>query len=293
MNYFMTVIVKKILNRQRTIQLCRGCGHKNKSLAKFCGRCGIASRPYHSGYLLRGLVYSFYALILLAALTWRFAYAAPVPAKMLAFSIKENAEVTDLLIKLNTSQRPLLVLSAVENSLTLDFSNTTVDNSLLAKAFTGNRLRLAYFVDNKNARKMARVKLFAQPGCLPVVKYRQNDVIIRLSAKTPAVNKKKTAMRHLINPFDEKNAPVAISLQEAPLAPAVLELAAKAGLDIKFALGLPETFSLEIDAPTPLEAIRAIADTSGLTFRRQGKYWLLAPKFNRSPGVAIAAVEKP
>jgi hypothetical protein len=55
----------------------------------------------------------------------------------------------------------------------------------------------------------------------------------------------------------------------------VLELADRAGIEIAFGDNLPEKFSAELDAPTPLEAIRKVAESSGLVLQREGKTWVL------------------
>jgi hypothetical protein len=80
----------------------------------------------------------------------------------------------------------------------------------------------------------------------------------------------------LLNPFESNYSPAVISLQDAPFEPAVRELAGQAGIDLKFAGSLPESFSVELEAVSPLEALKSIAEICRLRFFHDGKVWVMA-----------------
>lgn len=266
---------KKLLGWFRFSGQCDHCGHANMSAARFCGRCGTAVTAKNNRFLRHGAIYLFYLVVLFSALTWRLVNADSGVPRLTAFSINERKGFTDLLLSMNKLQKPIAVFSGTDNSLSLDFNGVLINKNLVEKAFSGRDFRLAYFVENSKEDKISRVRLFPQPGCLATVRYQQDDVLVRLSAPKSLSIRKLRKNRSLINPQEEKNSPAVISLQNAPLVPAVTELATKAGIEVKFGDALPETFSLEVDAPTPFEAIKSLAKSCNLSFRREGKFWLL------------------
>lgn len=277
MNLTLLTGCKKLLGWVRFSGQCDNCGHANMSAARFCGLCGTPVTTKNKRFLQHGVIYFFYLLILFSALTWRLVNADSGQPGLMAFSINEREEGTDLLICMNKLQKPAAVFSGTDNSLSLDFESVSVKENLLKKAFHGRDLRLAYFVENDEENKTARVRLFPKHGCLASVRYQNNNIVVRLSAQNTVLSRRTRKNRYLINPQEEKNSPAVISLQNAPLVPVVTELAAKAGIEVRFGDSLPETFSLEVDAPTPLEAIKFLARSCNLSFRREGKFWLLKP----------------
>lgn len=254
---------------------CRGCGSANIAKAKFCGHCGSPMPEKKSTFARHGIIYMFYLLILFSALTWRLASADSGKVRITSFVIKESAVGTDLVLSLNKLQKPVALFVGAENCLILEFPQTAIDSSLLTQGFASRDLRLGYFVDGSKASDKARIRLFVQPGCLSTIRYAKADVIVSLSDKKSEPTRRISKGRNLINPLEEKNSPAVISLQNAPLVPVVLELAERAGIEVKFSDSLPERFSLEFDAPTPLEAIKGLARACNLEFIREDRSWVL------------------
>ncbi len=253
---------------------CQNCHARNISAARFCGSCGKKIDRQKGITVRNRIIYAFYMVTLMMAVTWRIVGAESVVPRIENIEVVEKNDFSSIKMKLSHSLIPVADFDIEENRLSLIFSNTAVDEILINKALVARDLRLGY-VASDDIRRKTIVRLFVKPDCLATVKYEDNCVIVNLAPKVLTAGKRR--QRTLINPGDEKHAPAVVSLQDAPLIPVIRELADEAGIDIDFAGNLPEKFSIEYEAASSFEAIRAIALSSGLQLLpREGK-WLLQP----------------
>ncbi len=225
---------------------------------------------------MKRLIYLFYFCVLLTAISWRLASASSELPELLSVRLHENKSGTDLIFTFNRMVKPTTKFSGQANCLTLDFAETSISEKLPEKAFAGRDLKLGWLADSPLKENLVRARLYIQPHCLAAVRYSGQDVIVRLTEKTQAKPAQNGESRNLLNPHEDKNSPAVISLQEAPFRPAVEELAAQAGIELKLSGTLPESFSLELEASSPVEALQAIADVCNLRFYREGKIWFMA-----------------
>jgi len=225
---------------------------------------------------MKRLIYLFYFCVLLTAVSWRLASASSELPELLTVRLNENRSGTDLVFSFNRMVRPATRFSGQANCLTLDFAGSSISEQLSDKAFAGRDLKLGWLASSSLKENLVRARLYIQPHCLAAVRYSGQDVIVRLTEKTQAQPDSDNDSRNLLNPHEDKNSPAVISLQEAPFRPAVEELAVQAGIELKLSGTLPESFSLEFEASSPVEALQAIADVCNLRFYREGKVWFMA-----------------
>lgn len=253
---------------------CQKCHAKNPALSRFCGSCGQKLDRQKNIIIRNRLIYASYMVILMMAVTWRMVSADSFIPEIRVIEVVEKNEFSSIKMKLSNSLIPVVDFDIEENRLSLIFSNADVEESLKNKAFVARDLRLGYVVSDKAKRK-TMVRLFVKPDCLATVKYEDSYVIVNLTPRILSSGKRR--QRNLINPGDEKHAPAVISLQDAPLIPVIKELADGAGIDIDFAGDLPEKFSIEYEAASSFDAIRAIALSSGLQLIPGNGKWILQP----------------
>lgn len=225
---------------------------------------------------MKRLIYLFYFCVLLTAVSWRLASASSQLPELLTVRLDENRYETDLIFSFNRMVRPATKFLGQTNCLTLDFANVSIAAQLSDKAFAGRDLKLGWLANSSLKENLVRARLYIQPHCLAAVRYTGQDVIVRLTERTQAEPDADSDSRNLLNPHEDKNSPAVISLQEAPFRPAVEELAAQAGIELKLSGKMPESFSLEFEASSPVEALQAIADVCNLRFYREGKVWFMA-----------------
>lgn len=225
---------------------------------------------------MKRLIYLFYFCILLTAISWRLASASSELPELLSVRLHENKSGTDLVFTFNRMVKPATKFSGQANCLTLDFAEASISDTLPEKAFAGRDLKLGWLADSPLKENLVRARLYIQPHCLAAVRYSGQDVIVRLTEKIQTKPDRNGESRNLLNPQEDKNSPAVISLQEAPFKPAVEELAIQAGIELKLSGKLPESFSLECEASSPVEALQAIAEVCNLRFYREGKIWFMA-----------------
>lgn len=225
---------------------------------------------------MKRVIYMFYALVLLSALSWRLASASSEAPQILGFMIREQAGETDIVLSLSRMVKPFAQFSGRNNCLVLEFPGAVVAENLFKKAFTGRDLKLGYLAGQVDEETRAKVRLYIRQECLASIRYSEHDVIVRLAEKASLAGQNTEEEKALLNPQEEKYSPAVISLQDAPFQPAVMELATQAGIELKLAGQLPEVFSLELEAASPFEALRSIADVCNLKLERDGKVWMMS-----------------
>ncbi len=225
---------------------------------------------------MKRLIYLFYFCVLLTAVSWRLARASSELPELISVKLNENRAGTDLVLTFNRMVRPATRFSGQANCLTLDFSGTSITDDLCERAFAGRDLKLGWIAVSPLRENLVRARLYLKPHCLAAVRYSGQNIIVRLTEKTQINPRQNNENRNLLNPQEDKNSPAVISLQEAPFKPAVEELAVQAGIELELSGKLPETFSLEFEASSPVEALQAIADVCNLRFYREGKIWFMA-----------------
>lgn len=207
---------------------------------------------------------------------WPSAKASPDFAKIIDFAIFEKTDEVDVIISMNRLVKPATRFSGEYNCLTLDFDRTHVDEDLLHRAFAGRALQLAYLTVIEDAKRSSRVRFYIRQDFLASVRYAGNDVVVRLAEKSGFAGRDKNDTKTLLNPQEDNYSPAVISLHDAPFQPVVEELAAQAGIEIKLVGSLPETFSLELETTSPVEALHGIAQLCNLRFYREGKIWFMS-----------------
>lgn len=225
---------------------------------------------------MKRMIYVLYLCILLSAFSWRLANAGSARQQIKSISIVEAEGTSDLIVLMNKIATPISKFSGQKNCLTLDFPATEVSPEITGKSVAGRDVKLAY-VDNGNAESgFARLRVYIRPDCLAAVRFSENCVIVRLTEKSGMFEPEAVNSKVLLNPQESNYSPAVVSLQEAPFEPAVRELAGQAGIELRLSGTLPESFSLELESVSPLEALKSIAEVCRLKFFRDGKAWVMS-----------------
>lgn len=252
---------------------CEKCAAINIAAARFCGGCGNRLDQKKPRSTKTRLIYASYMIILMMAVTWRLVNAESSISSIEKLSIFEKEGLSSISILLNRPYVPLVDFDAEENRLNLVFQKTAINETLLNKPFIARNLRMGYLANDEKGQK-AFARIFLKQNCLSTVSYDKNQILISVAHKKTA---KRTSrkQRSLINPGDEKHSPALINLNNAPLIPVMKELADGAGIDLVFADNLPDRFSIEYEATSPFEAIKAIARAEGLNLVPHNGVWIL------------------
>lgn len=229
-------------------------------------------------------IYLFYLIVLLSALTWRLANAGSSAGMVDLISITEQDAETEITISLNAVDRPAVSFSGDSRCLVLDYQQTQVGR-LVQKAYTSRDLRLGYITELKNRPGAARVRLFIRQGCLASLRYRGSDVIVRVAEKAALSVTASIEPGFLLSPTEEKYSPAVVSLHDAPLWPVIKELAELAGVDIESTGNLPENFSVELQAASPLDALKELATRLNLELVRRGQTWYIGASSDDKPRI--------
>lgn len=254
---------------------CGNCAAINIAAARFCGVCGNRMDPQKTRSIKNRLIYASYMVILMMAVTWRLVSAESSISSIEKLVISEKTGSSSISIGLNRPSVPLVDFDVEENRLNLVFPKTAINETLLNKPFISRNLRMGYLAADEKGKK-AVIRLFLKQNCLSTVRYDNNQIVISVSQKKSS-KKPGRKQKNLINPGDERHSPAVISLHNAPLIPVVKELADGAGIDLVFADNLPATFSIEYEATSPFEAIKAIARAEGLNLVPHNGVWILQP----------------
>ncbi len=216
-----------------------------------------------------------YFCILLSAATWRLANAGSAKQQLKSISIVESEGYSDLVMSMDKIVKPVSRFSGQKNCLTLDFPATEVSPEIAGKALAGRGIKLAYLDKGSAEDGLTRLRLYIKSDCLAAVRFAENNVIVRLTEKSGMFEAEEAGSKVLLNPQESSYSPAVVSLLDAPFEPAVRELAGQAGIELKLSGSLPESFSLELEAVSPLEALKSIADVCKLRFFRDGKTWVM------------------
>lgn len=230
-------------------------------------------------------IYMFYFFVLLFALSWRLVSAGSSFCRVENFKIEEHASETEIVVSLNSENRPAAQFLSDSRCLILDFNNTLVAGHLAEKAFAGRDIRLGYVTRSLQKNDSARIRLYIRSGCLASLRYNGTEVIVRVAGKTSLSAPATVEAGLLLSPAEEKYAPAVISLHDAPLLPVINELAALAGIQVELYGDLPDHFSTETQADNPLDALKSIAQSCGLDMARRGQVWHIAVRDTAEPRV--------
>lgn len=231
-------------------------------------------------------IYIFYIMVFFSAISWRITRAHPSLSEIKNVNISESEGQTIVSIDLSKPTRALPFLKSQENCIVLDFDKTMLSKDLKTRAFASRDVKLGYLsvltedkipVSTKKAKaiKKVRGKFFLKPDCLASVKYSENKVILKLTEKETLLKAYKCPSNSLMHPKEKKYSPVVISLENAPFQPVVSEIAAQAGMGIKFTGKIPETLSMELQSEDPFDALCSIAVKTNMKFYRDGKTWYM------------------
>ncbi len=225
---------------------------------------------------MKRTIYLIYFFILLSAVSWRLANADSSLHRIENISFSEGEGMTEVIILMNDLVKPLARYVGQNNCLTLDFPGTKTVAETSGKTYAGRDIKLAYLKDGLEDGGLARMRFYIRPDCLASVRFADNRIMVRFAEKSFLVKPGVAGSKLLLDPKESGYSPAVISLQDAPLEPVIRELAGQAGLDIQLSGRVPETFSLELEAASPFEALKTIAEVCRLRFFRDGKTWIIS-----------------
>ena len=227
----------------------------------------------------------FYLIVLLSALSWRLVSAGNSVQAVENIRIDEKDTATEIVISLNAVKRPSASFSGNYRCLILDFPKAQISEKLVKRAHASRDLRLGYITALSQRPDDTRVCLYIRPGCLATLRYQNSDVVVRIAEKTALAVSSSIEPDFLLNPTEEKYAPAVISLHDAPLLPLIDELATLAGVKVEQSGNLPAKISVELQAASPLDALKELTKVCGLEFVRRGQVWFIGPSTAEKPRI--------
>jgi len=233
----------------------------------------------------RRRIYLFYLIVLLSAMFWRLANAGDSRKMPDLLSINEQVGETEVTICLHAADRPAVSFSGDDKCLVLDYQKVLTGWALAQKAYASRDLRLGYVTELHGRPGTARVRLYIRQGCLASLRYRGNDVVVRIAEKTSLSANAPITPGVLLSPNEDKYSPAVVSLHDAPLWPVVKELAELAGVEVESSGSLPERFSAELQAASPLDALKELAARLNLELVRRGQNWLISASSPEKPRI--------
>ncbi len=218
-------------------------------------------------------IYLIYFLILVGAMSYRLVSASDTRDICIISDLQVVSQPDGFLasLKLNSMRKPVINYCSVENSVSLQFGNARLADSLVDSPFASKEIKLAYFTQNKE-KKTVKARIFFNSQAPPKIRVNDGEVVIRLTNLKTRKNF-KISKKELMNPNSAKNAPVVLNLVDAPLRPVLHELARNAGLNLRLSGKLPARLSLALDASDPMTAIRKLADVSKSRLINHGDHW--------------------
>lgn len=199
--------------------------------------------------------------------------------KITGIKIQTGLAQTEIFLEMDKIVDPIIEIEAENAALRFDFPGLTIARSIAKTFFAGPQLRLGYIFAHKGEMKVTGIRLFPENAMLKSVRRWRQGVVICLSERSSTKKKPGRNSESLLNPDEDRFAPVSISLKDSPAMPIIQELAQRADIDIRFSGQIPENLSIDLDAANPLEALKAIAtEIGGKMEQRQKTWWFLGGK---------------
>lgn len=171
---------------------------------------------------------------------------------------------------------PIVEIEPENSAVRFDFPGVLAGGKILSQVLADKHVALGYVFNHKGNLQVAGLRLFLRNAGLKAVKHSEKGIQIILAQNSANSLKGRYFSETLLDPEEEKFAPVSLSLQGAPAMPVIQELARKAEIDLKFSGNIPEQITVNVDAASALEALRAIATGIGGKFeQRQKTWWML------------------
>ncbi len=182
---------------------------------------------------------------------------------------------TEIFIEMDKIIDPIIEIEGQNSALRFDFPGLTIAKGLESRVLAGGQLRLGYIFAHNGEMKVTGLRLFPDNAKLKSVRQWGQGIVISLSELSNAEKKLKHCSESLLNPDEDRFAPVSISLKDSPALPIIQELAERADIDIRFSGQIPEHLTIDLDAANALEALKMIAKEIGGSMEQREKTWWL------------------
>jgi len=199
--------------------------------------------------------------------------------KITGIKIQTGSAQTEIFLEMDKIVDPIIEMEADNAALRFDFPGLTMSRSITERVFSGPQLRLGYIFAHKGEMKVTGMRLFPEDAMLKSVRRWRQGVVINLSKRSSAEKKTGRNSEGLLDPDEDRFAPVSISLKDSPAMPIIQGLADRGEIDIRFSGQIPENLTIDLDAANPLEALKTIAtEIGGKMEQRQKTWWFLGGK---------------
>jgi len=201
-----------------------------------------------------------------------FITLSPEPA-LTGIEMVSNNGQTEILVKTNCKVEPVIEIEKENSAVRIDFIGLKASSELLKEALSGKFVSLGYLFSYSGKAPVTGLRVFPRNGGLKSVRPGKEGYRIIFSEVKEIAGIRHRSSETLFSPKEERFSPVSLSLQEVPSLPLMLELAAKAGIDLRFSQDIPETISINLEAASPIDALKAIAAEIGGRIEQNGKFW--------------------
>ncbi|NLM16459.1 MAG: hypothetical protein GX221_01935 [Candidatus Riflebacteria bacterium] len=191
-----------------------------------------------------------------------------------AVEMKASAGITELFFKVNNYQNiePVVLYNNISNAGVISFPGLYASADLKEKPYASEELKLFYISPQQHSN--TDVKVFMREGTRGIFQPVEGGFSLRI-VKSSLRSQGKSNIKLPENPGVAKNRPASVKISSQPLLPVILKLASEAGVSVKFKGKIPENFTAEIAADSPIKAIDEICDALSLKFYREGKTWFI------------------
>ncbi|MFZ5950433.1 MAG: hypothetical protein ACOYXC_06990 [Candidatus Rifleibacteriota bacterium] len=201
-----------------------------------------------------------------------FVILSPEPALTDIDVVSDHGQ-TEIIVKTNCKVEPVIEIEKEHSAIRIDFIGLKVGSELVKKALSGEFVSLGYLINYSGRSPVTGLRVFPRKGGLKSVRQDKEGYRIIFSEVKEIASFRRRSSETLFSPKEERFSPVSLSLHEAPSLPLMLELAGKAGIDIRFSQDIPETISINLEAASPIDALKAIAAEIGGRIEQNGKFW--------------------
>ncbi|MEW6708980.1 MAG: hypothetical protein AB1403_04090 [Candidatus Riflebacteria bacterium] len=201
-----------------------------------------------------------------------FVALSPEPA-LTGIDMVSGHGQTEILVKTSCKVEPVIEIEKENSSVRIDFIGLKVSSELLKEALSGEFVSLGYLFSYSGKAPVTGLRVFPRNGGLKSVRPDKDGYRIIFSEVKEIAGFRRRSSETLFSPKEERFSPVSLSLHEAPTLPLMLELAGKAEIDLRFSPDIPETISINLEAASPIDALKAIAAEIGGRIEQKEKFW--------------------
>lgn len=214
------------------------------------------------------------SLILILYVSYHFLPIARAFYRPLITAFEYSKANKCIVIDLTDGKEPVVSYEKNDSSLIIEFPDYSISKKINKKAIAAEGIKLAYLADYSVPYRYSRLKIYTENDKFLSIKTEKNKISLFIRANEDFEDGIST--NNLLAPKSKQYSPVILQLQEAPLIPVLQKLSDSAGLQLKLSGVLPQNINLEIEAPSPEEAIKHISDKYNLKFYRTEKYFWIS-----------------